>query len=110
MPGLDRGDVDVAVNEGMLTISGERKVDADVPEDAWVRRERAVGGFERSFSLPEGTDPSAISASFDRGLLELHLPHPPERRPRKIEITSSEPAQDAVEVGSGTGTQSSSSS
>ncbi len=91
LPGMRPEDVDVSVNDQTLTIAGERKVEAGVSEDSWVRRERAVGAFERSFSLPEGTDPSAITASFDLGVLELHIPHPPERRPHKVQ----------VEVGSG---------
>ena len=86
LPGLRPEDVDIAVNDGMLTISGERKLDAGVAEEAWVRRERPVGRFERSFGLPEGTDPSAIQAAFDIGLLELTIPAPPQRRPHKVHI------------------------
>lgn len=90
LPGMQSGDVEVSVNDGMLTVSGERKLDADISEDAWVRRERPVGRFERSFTLPEGTDPSGIEASFDAGLLELRIPHPPQRRPHKVEIAAGE--------------------
>ena len=89
LPGMRPDDVDIAVNDGMLTISGERKLDAGVGDDAWVHRERGVGRFERSFSLPKGTDPAGISASFDNGVLDLHIPSPPERRPHKIEVASS---------------------
>lgn len=88
LPGLAPSDVDISANDGMLTISGERKLDGGVAEDAWVRRERPVGRFERSFGLPEGTDPQGIKASFDAGVLELHIPAPPERRPHKIEIAT----------------------
>jgi HSP20 family protein len=86
LPGLRVDDVDIAVSDGMLTISGERKLDAGIADEAWVRRERPVGRFERSFGLPEGTDPSGIGASFDAGLLELTIPAPPERRPHKVQI------------------------
>ena len=86
LPGLRADDVDIAVNDGMLTISGERKLDAGVADEAWVRRERPVGRFERSFGLPDGTDPSAIQASYDMGLLELTIPAAPERRPHKVQI------------------------
>lgn len=88
LPGMRPEDVDVSVNDGMLIISGERKLDVGVGDDAWVRRERPTGAFERSFSLPEGTDPAGISASFDLGVLELHIPHPPERRPHKVEVAA----------------------
>ena len=86
LPGMAPGDVDVSVNDGMLTVTGERKLDAGVADDAWVHRERPVGRFERSFSLPEGTDPTGIKASFDNGVLELHIPSAPERRPHKVQI------------------------
>lgn len=100
LPGMRPDDVDISVNDGVLTISGERKLDAGVAEDAWVRRERPVGRFERSFSLPEGTDPSGITAGFDLGVLELHIPAPPERRPHKVQISGGDSAQrEAVDVG-----------
>ena len=88
LPGMGTGDVDVSVNDGMLTVAGERKLDAGVSDDAWVHRERPVGRFERSFSLPKGTDPAGISAAFDAGVLELHIPAPPERRPHKVEVAA----------------------
>lgn len=88
LPGMRPDDVDVSVNDGMLTISGERKLDAGIGDDAWVHRERPVGRFERSFGLPEGTDPGQIKASFDVGVLELHIPAAPERRPHKVQIDS----------------------
>lgn len=93
LPGLGPDDVDVSVDDGMLTLSGERRVDADVAEDAWLRRERATGAFQRSFSLPEGTDPQKIEASFENGLLELRIPHPPERRPHRVQVGSANGAK-----------------
>lgn len=98
LPGLRPDEVDVAVNEGMLTVSGERKLDAGVADEAWVRRERPVGRFERSFGLPEGTDPSKITASFANGLLELTIPAPPERRPHKVAINTGETSSQTVDV------------
>ena len=86
LPGMRPEDVDIAVNEGLLTISGERKLDVGVAEDAWLHRERPVGRFERTFALSKGVDPEAITASFEAGVLELHVPAPPERRPHKIQI------------------------
>lgn len=85
LPGLRPQDVDVSVEEGMLTVSGERPTE-DAQEDAWVRRERPTGYFERSFSLPEGTDAERITAAFNNGVLELRIPHPPERKPHKVRI------------------------
>lgn len=107
LPGMKHDDVDVSVDDGALTISGERQVDGSVAEDAWLRRERPIGAFQRSFSLPEGTDPEKIEASFDNGLLELHIPHPPERRPHRVQIESANGAKgetvDVQEQRTGTG-------
>lgn len=98
LPGLRPQDVDVSVEEGMLTVSGERPPE-EVGDDAWVRRERPVGYFERSFSLPEGTDAEKISAAFNNGVLELRIPHPPERRPHKVQIEAGS-GEETVDVGS----------
>ena len=99
LPGMSPEDVDVSVNDGMLTVSGERKLDVDVADDAWVVRERPVGRFERSFGLPKGTDAEAITAAFDAGLLELTIPAPPERRPHKVQISAAGGESEAVDVG-----------
>ncbi len=103
LPGMSADQVDVSVQDGVLTLSGERPVPADVEADAWVRRERATGAFERSFTLPEGTRPDQIQASFDNGVLELKIPHPPEQRPHKVQIGVGADAgsRSAVEVGGG---------
>lgn len=98
LPGMTGDDVDVSVDEGTLTISGERRLDDAVAEDQWVRRERPIGSFQRSFSLPEGTDASKIAAAFDNGLLELRIPHPPERRPHRIPVGSANGAERAGET------------
>lgn len=97
LPGMQPGDVDIQVQEGVLTISGERRPASDVPEEAWLRRERAVGAFERSFTLPEGTDPDNIAASFQDGVLEIAIPHPPEQKPRRIQIDAGG-GRDVVDV------------
>ena len=99
LPGMRPEDVEVSFNDGVLTVAGERKLDVDVAEDAWVVRERGVGRFERSFSVPKETDANAITASFDAGMLELNIPAPPERRPHKIEIAGDRNEQKAVDVG-----------
>ena len=86
LPGLNRDEIDVSAEDGVLTVSGERKLGHDVADDAWLRRERAYGRFERSFRLPDGTDPDMIEADFDNGVLKLTIPHPEERKPRRIQI------------------------
>ena len=93
LPGMRPDDVDISVQDGVLTVSGERFADTDVKDDAWLRRERFVGQFERSFALPEGADPDAISAAFENGLLELRVPHPPGQQPRRVKSSAGSPAR-----------------
>jgi HSP20 family protein len=97
LPGLGEGDVNIEVQDGTLTISGERKAEHEQREKGWYRIERAFGAFNRSLTLPDGVDPDRIAASFSDGVLELRIPKPEERKPRRISISSSngsgEPAQ-----------------
>lgn len=98
LPGLRPENVDVSVEEGMLTVSGERP-EEKIDDDAWVRRERPTGYFERSFSLPDGTKADSITANFADGVLELRVPHPPERKPHKVAVEAGGRAE-ALDVGS----------
>ena len=86
LPGLAEEDVAIEVRDNALTISGERKAEHERRERGWYRVERSFGRFSRSLSLPEGIDPDAISASFDRGVLSVTIPKPEQRKPRKISI------------------------
>jgi HSP20 family protein len=89
LPGLGEGDVNIEVQDGTLTISGERKSEHEQREKGWYRIERAFGSFNRSLTLPDGVDPDGIAASFSDGVLELRIPKPEERKPRRISISSS---------------------
>jgi HSP20 family protein len=86
LPGMSEEDVNIEVEERVLTISGERKAEHTENKEGYHRVERAFGTFSRSLTLPEGVDAEAVSASFDRGVLEVHIPKPEERKPRKISI------------------------
>jgi HSP20 family protein len=86
LPGLDQDDVSIEVQDGTLTISGDRKSDHERKERGWYRVERAFGRFSRTLSLPEGVDLDGIAASFDKGVLEVRIPKPEERKPRRVEI------------------------
>jgi HSP20 family protein len=88
LPGLSEGDVSIEVQDGTLTISGERKAEHEQREKGWYRIERSFGSFNRSLTLPDGVDPERIEASFDNGVLEVRIPKPEERKPRRISITS----------------------
>ena len=78
--------MNIEVEERVLTISGERKAEHTETKDGYQRVERAFGSFSRSLTLPEGVDAEAVSASFDRGVLEVQIPKPEQRKPRKISI------------------------
>src|SRR3954467_6571347 len=86
LPGLSESDVNIEVEDRVLTISGERKAEQTENKDGYHRVERAFGAFSRSLTLPEGIDPESVAASFDRGVLEVQIPKPEERKPRKISI------------------------
>jgi HSP20 family protein len=89
LPGLSEGDVNLEVQDGTLTISGERRAEHEQREKGWYRIERSFGRFSRSLSLPDGVDADRIEASFSHGVLEVRIPKPEERKPRRIEISSS---------------------
>jgi HSP20 family protein len=86
LPGMSEEDVNIEVEERVLTISGERKAEQAESKDGYHRVERAFGSFARSLTLPEGVNAEAVSASFDRGVLEVRIPKPEQRKPRKISI------------------------
>jgi HSP20 family protein len=86
LPGLDREDVDIEIKDGMLTVSGERGSEHEEKSEGYYRVERAFGGFSRSLTLPEGIDPQGIDADFDKGVLEVRIPKPEQRKPFRVEI------------------------
>jgi len=86
LPGVSEEDVSVELDDRVLTVSGERKSTTESERDGVHRIERAYGRFSRSLTLPEGVDPDTIEASFDRGVLEVRVPKPSERKPRRIAI------------------------
>ncbi len=87
LPGLSESDVNIELEDNVLTISGERKSEHEERKEGYYRVERASGSFSRSLTLPEGVDPEAVRASFDRGVLEVRIPKPEERKPRKVAIS-----------------------
>jgi HSP20 family protein len=86
LPGLSEDDVQIEVRDNVLMISGERHADFEGKQNGYYRVERAFGRFSRSLTLPEGVDADSIAASFDNGVLEVTIPKPEERKPRRISI------------------------
>ncbi len=88
LPGLSEGDVNIEVEDNVLTISGQRKAEHEERKEGYYRVERAYGSFSRSLTLPEGVDPERVRANFDRGVLEVRIPKPEQRKPRKVTISA----------------------
>jgi HSP20 family protein len=86
LPGLSEEDVRIELEDQTLIISGERKAEHEDGKEGYYRLERAFGSFSRTLQLPKGIDPEAVTARFDRGVLEVRIPKPEERKPRRIEI------------------------
>jgi HSP20 family protein len=87
LPGLSEQDVNIELEDNVLTISGERKAEHEERKEGYYRVERASGNFSRSLTLPEGVDASAVTAHFDKGVLEVRIPKPEQRKPRKVSIS-----------------------
>ncbi len=86
LPGMSEQDVNIELEDNVLTVSGERRDEHEHKGQGWHRVERTFGRFSRSLSLPEGVDADAVTASFDRGVLSIRVPKPEERKPRRVEI------------------------
>jgi len=87
LPGMKQADVTIEFNDGTLTVSGERKAEYERKEKGFFRLERSFGKFSRSLTLPDGIDPDRIDASFTDGVLDIRIPKPEERKPRRIEVS-----------------------
>jgi len=86
LPELKREDVKVTVENGVLTISGERKFEKEEKKKKYHRVERGYGSFVRTFALPEDADANKVKAQFKQGMLELHLPKNKKAKPKQIEV------------------------
>jgi HSP20 family protein len=86
LPGIDREDIDVTVENSTLLLKGEKKFNAEVKEDQYRRIERTYGTFHRSFTLPNTVDTSKVSADFRNGVLTVKLPFREEAKPRTINV------------------------
>jgi HSP20 family protein len=86
LPEVEEKDIDVRVENNMLTIRGERKLEQSVKEDNYLRVERAYGSFSRSFSLPNTVNSNAIEATYKNGVLRVELPKRAESKPKQVKI------------------------
>jgi len=86
VPGVEVEDLDVTMDQGVLTLQGKRDTRAAGQNDGLRRSERVSGRFYRRFNLPESADSTDISADYRQGVLEISIPKQPEAQPQRIEI------------------------
>jgi HSP20 family protein len=86
LPEMEKEDVNVTVEDGILCVSGERKTEKEDKKRKFHRIERSSGNFRRSFTLPEDADSKKVTAEFRDGVLKVHLPTTPIARSKAIEV------------------------
>jgi HSP20 family protein len=86
VPGIDEKDLDIKVENNVLTVSGERKLEKEEKEENFHRVERRYGSFSRSFTLPNTVDTENIQADYENGVLKLRLAKRAEAKPKQIKV------------------------
>ena len=89
LPGVDPKDVDIRLENNVLALRGERKLDTEVKRESYHRVERSYGTFTRSFTLPSVVDQEMIKAEYKDGVLRVTLPKKEEAKPRQINVSVS---------------------
>jgi HSP20 family protein len=87
LPGMRNEDLKTEVNEGILTLSGEKKLEDPADGVEYHRVERVTGKFSRSFHVPQTVNPDSIKATYKDGILEVQVPKADEAKPRQIAIS-----------------------
>jgi HSP20 family protein len=90
LPGLNRQDIELSVEQNTLTIKGHRRPDDQVREEQYHRIERAYGPFSRSFTLPNTIDSGGVRADYRNGVLTVTLPVRQDARPRQIQVEAND--------------------
>src|SRR5213080_5462965 len=99
LPEVDPKDLDIRVENNILTIRGERKFEKKVNEENYLRVERSYGSFARSFSLANTVNTDAIKADYQNGVLTLTIPKREEAKPKQIKVNVATPAMAASASG-----------
>ena len=86
LPGMNRDDIEVSVENGTLVLKGQKKFDAEVKEERYRRIERSYGQFHRSFTLPNTVEASKVGADYKNGVLTVKLPFREDAKPRTINV------------------------
>jgi len=87
LPDMSREDIDITVENFVLTIKGDKKLASDVTDEQYHHVERRYGSFSRSFSLPQTIDAGRVAAEYKNGVLTVRLPLREEAKPRQIKVT-----------------------
>jgi HSP20 family protein len=101
LAGVRQDDIDIEVDNGALTVSGQRQREQTDESGRQVRVERRFGSFTRTLPLPQGTDEESIQAQMRDGVLELRIPKPSQPQPRRIEILGGGDEPRTIEAGNG---------
>src|SRR6266508_4768519 len=86
VPGIDEKDIDIRLENNLLTVRGERKLESETKQENYHRMERSYGSFTRSFSLPNSVNPEDVKAGYSKGVLTIHLGKRAEARPKQIKV------------------------
>ncbi|HEX9800353.1 MAG TPA: Hsp20/alpha crystallin family protein [Thermoanaerobaculia bacterium] len=86
LPGMTKEDIDITLENNVLTIAGERKFEKETKGEEFHRLERSYGHFTRSFTLPSSVRTDKVDANFDNGVLHISLPKQENAKPKKISI------------------------
>ncbi len=89
LPGVESKDIDVSMENGMLTIRGKRESEVKDEKEGYRRLERVYGEFYRQFTLPDSADPEKVSAKCDKGVLEISIGKTEARKPKRITVKAS---------------------
>ena len=92
LPGVEEDKISIELQDGSLTVSAERERTEETKDDRFYRYERRFGTFSRTIGVPQGVNEDAISATYNNGVLEVHVPKPEEAKPRRIPVGSGQHA------------------
>ncbi len=95
LAGMDPDDIQIEIEDNVLTIKGERRFEEKVDEERYYRVERRFGSFQRSLALPQGVKADDIAAAYEDGILEVRVPKAEEEKPKKIEVKAAKKTVEA---------------
>jgi len=96
--GMKPEDINIEIDDNVLTVSGERRFEEQVQEDKYYRIERRYGSFSRSIALPQGVDADNIDATYENGVLSVTVPKVEQAKPKKISVSTGAGGPTTVEA------------